>query len=301
MFDGMRYVPIVLRGEVVLLKEVPEEDLASSTCASSYGRRTRFGDDGSARSKATARSRGSGYGQASPARAGRRASGDGASGSALSDSDSDESDESVSLATDDPASEAETPAARKERLHHEFFAEIAAAASRRALRRLLYKSTRDRHSISRSKQLGLCAVGPGGCVLELAMLNAAYESASNPMTDWSDSTFFGQKHGCTVITTMRTEVGWISRYFFHSLITANAPFMKDISEWALSLPTSRSIRDMLVTQEMWKNFRSNLVEDILAVSPRASNRDRASRARGELAPVNGTAVSKRVALGCRLQ
>ena len=41
---------------------------------------------------------------------------------------------------------------------------------------------------------------------KLAMLNAAYESPSNPMTDWSDATFFGQKHGCTVLTTMRTEV-----------------------------------------------------------------------------------------------
>jgi hypothetical protein len=116
------------------------------------------------------------------------------------------------------------------------------------------------------------------------------------MTDWSDATFFGQKHGCTVITTMRSEVGWISRYFFHSLITTNARFMKDISEWALSLPASRSIRDMLVTQEMWRNFRSNLVEDVLAASPRASNRDRARRARKAEAPATGTAVSKRVAL-----
>ena len=109
-------------------------------------------------------------------------------------------------------------------------------------------------------------------------------------------TFFGQKHGCTVLTTMRTEVGWISRYLFHSLITTNAPFTKDVSEWVLTLPTAAAIRDMLVTQEMWKNFRSNLVEDVLAASPRASNRDRVEASRREPARHNGTAVSKRVAL-----
>ena len=39
MFDGMRYVPVLLRGEVALLKEVPEDDVASSTCTERYGKR----------------------------------------------------------------------------------------------------------------------------------------------------------------------------------------------------------------------------------------------------------------------
>jgi len=163
MFDGMRYVPVLLRGEVALLKEVPEDDVASSTCTERYGKRgpgASF-DGGSRTSRGTRET-------------GRRAS----DASAISEEESESDDEGESVhVSQDGLGPAETEAERRERLHAEFFAEIAAAASRRALRRLLYKSTRDRHSISKSKQLGLCTVGPGGIVLELAMLNAAYRAA----------------------------------------------------------------------------------------------------------------------------
>ncbi|KAH8083941.1 zinc-binding domain-containing protein [Aureococcus anophagefferens] len=168
MFDGMRYVPVLLRGEVALLKEVPEDDVARTSRA----RETAAAPDASAISE--------------------------------EESESDDEGESVHV-SQDGLGPAETEAERRERLRAEFFAEIAAAASRRALRRLLYKSTRDRHSISKSKQLGLCTVGPGGIVLELAMLNAAYESPSNPMTDWSDATFFGQKRGSAWIPNLRPD------------------------------------------------------------------------------------------------
>ncbi|KAH8075958.1 zinc-binding domain-containing protein [Aureococcus anophagefferens] len=297
MFDGMRYVPVLLRGEVALLKEVPEDDVASSTCTERYGKRgpgASF-DGGSRTSRGTRET-------------GRRAS----DASAISEEESESDDEGESVhVSQDGLGPAETEAERRERLRAEFFAEIAAAASRRALRRLLYKSTRDRHSISKSKQLGLCTVGPGGIVLELAMLNAAYESPSNPMTDWSDATFFGQKRGSARKSNLQPDFnarlhgadddahgGGLDLALPLPLFNHDerAPFTKDVSEWVLTLPTAAAIRDMLVTQEMWKNFRSNLVEDVLAASPRASNRDRVEASRREPARHNGTAVSKRVAL-----
>ncbi|KAH8073409.1 zinc-binding domain-containing protein [Aureococcus anophagefferens] len=166
MFDGMRYVPVLLRGEVALLKEVPEDDVASSTCTERYGKRgpgASF-DGGSRTSRGTRET-------------GRRAS----DASAISEEESESDDEGESVyVSQDGLGPAETEAERRERLRAEFFAEIAAAA-----------------------------------------------------------------HGCTVLTTMRTEVGWISRYLFHSLITTNAPFTKDVSEWVLTLPTAAAIRDML--------------------------------------------------------
>lgn len=46
--------------------------------------------------------------------------------------------------------------------------------SRRALRRMLFKHARDRRAAAAARQAGVCTVGPGGFVLELAALDAAY-------------------------------------------------------------------------------------------------------------------------------
>ena len=108
MFDGMRYVPVLLRGEVALLKEVPEDDVASSTCTERYGKRgpgASF-DGGSRTSRGTRET-------------GRRAS----DASAISEEESESDDEGESVhVSQDGLGPAETEAERRERLHAEFFA-----------------------------------------------------------------------------------------------------------------------------------------------------------------------------------
>ena len=101
MFDGMRYVPVLLRGEVALLKEVPEDDVGSSSAGTTRdGGRYHYGGHGDGASRASSNHR-SANNRSGTSRNSRRESD--ASAISEEDSESDGEDASIHVGQDDGA------------------------------------------------------------------------------------------------------------------------------------------------------------------------------------------------------
>ncbi|KAJ8602693.1 hypothetical protein CTAYLR_003777 [Chrysophaeum taylorii] len=98
--------------------------------------------------------------------------------------------------------------------------------------------------------LGICSVGPGGCVLEHNMFLAALDGTS------SDTV-----RETSLEARTRVEVGWISRYFFHVLVTTNATLRDDVKHWTIHVDAD-DVDRVIATHSLWSSFKKILLEDI---------------------------------------
>jgi len=295
MFDSMRFFPLVLRGEVTLLQEVPvvvkppkrrdsKVGFPAADSEEPHDDSEDSSDDDSAVDEG-----GDVVSQLhAPGSAVRRNS--------ASFSPTREEQQSTGFLRSRHGAEVFVSRdVRTHELHHE----IQAAAALRSLRRRLYKATKGRQALFKGRQVGICTVGPAGCVLEHPMLAAAFESPAAKITDWGDASFFSQKHGCTVMATMRSEVGWLSRYFLNMLLHENPDLNFHATEWALKLPTDDALQEMVSSRALWGTFRRGLVQGVLRESPRGSRRLQSTdRAQAYVPkprpPPQASAISKRI-------
>lgn len=134
--------------------------------------------------------------------------------------------------------------------------EIKEAARRRTFQRMHYREAGTNDNVWKSRQLGICTVGPGGCILETPMLEAACEASKSDRI---------VHHETTVVATVRTEIGWLSRYFFHLLLHKNAAFRDQIVAWTIQVPSAHAVNDMVATNNLWYRYRAALLRDL---SPR---------------------------------
>lgn len=131
--------------------------------------------------------------------------------------------------------------------------EIKEAARRRTFQRMHYREAGTNENVWKSRQLGICTVGPGGCILETSMLEAAWEAPkSNRIV----------RHETTIVGTVRSEIGWLSRYFFHLLLHRNVAFRDQIVGWTIQIPSSKVVNDMVATNNLWYRYRAALLRDI---------------------------------------